>query len=649
MTRRLAKWIALAGVAAATAAGAQMSPDQPAALVVYPYVAVDLDAGVDTLIQLTNVADGPTDVRCFYEGVTFECQNGQPGESCDPLRPTCTGFCAPNPPGRRSFALRLTSRQPVAWRASEGLASFPLDSSAPGAGGETNGDSRVPAVGRGPTTTTLRCVAVGPDPSAPAARDVLAGSATISLRAGVEEPRSDAAGYRAIGARVDEGALDSDEVLRLGGAGAEYEPCSAYDLLDHYFWGAPLRTGDRTADVETTLVLVPCTTPSEGTIAQFSVYNEFSQRFSTSRSVPPGQLVIPLAMIDTTDPNRSIFSVAVEGTLAGRTQITSVGRDGFGGGLHALAIETHRDPGTDAVHSDIVELAGAGMSADAIVSRAPLCAGDCNLDGAVAIDEIITGIGIGSRAMPVDRCYAADRDRSGAIAIDEIVSSVASSIHGCAALEAPPTPLPTASPTASPTTTPASLGPEITHLGLAAANDRPIESSGTDDEGRPIYEWPFGQGFTLVVEARRGQSGRNVARNTYSENGSAPDLEVLASHAFGNGDPTVCERDGTAGGIPARPDLDFDGGQAAIDAMNDLGCRAFDRMPGSTPCTRGNAKSANGPFALVSRDSQQQFCIPITRAWALPEGDTIVAARVRDVTGNFGEPREIVLRIGRLP
>jgi hypothetical protein len=31
---------------------------------------------------------------------------------------------------------------------------------------------------------------------------------------------------------------------------------------------------------------------------------------------------------------------------------------------------------------------------------------------------------------------------------------------------------------------------------------------GSDDEGRPIYAWPVGQGFTLIVEAAPGTSGR---------------------------------------------------------------------------------------------------------------------------------------------
>jgi len=39
--------------------------------------------------------------------------------------------------------------------------------------------------------------------------------------------------------------------LRLGGPQADYEPCSNYELLEHYFSGAPLSIGDQTALAKT--------------------------------------------------------------------------------------------------------------------------------------------------------------------------------------------------------------------------------------------------------------------------------------------------------------------------------------------------------------------------------------------------------------
>jgi hypothetical protein len=82
--------------------------------------------------------------------------------------------------------------------------------------------------------------------------------------------------------------------------------------------------------------------------------------------------------------------------------------------------------------------------------------------------------------------------------------------------------------------------------------------------------------MTLVIEARPGQSGRAPGRTTYSQTGELPDLQVLVSRPLGDGDVTVCENNGSRGGIPAVPNLDFTPAAATVAAINDLGCRAFD-------------------------------------------------------------------------
>lgn len=110
------------------------------------------------------------------------------------------------------------------------------------------------------------------------------------------------------------------------------------------------------------------------------------------------------------------------------------------------------------------------------------------------------------------------------------------------------------------------------------------------------------------------------------------------------------EDDGVRGGIPAVPDLVFDlDDPDTVDAMNDLGCRAYQRMGiADFPFTRTmfSRSPVLGPFAFVERESEIQFAIPIARAWALPDGDTIFAVRVRDVVGTFSEVHEIVVRVG---
>ena len=81
------------------------------------------------------------------------------------------------------------------------------------------------------------------------------------------------------------------------------------------------------ARVATSLTLVPCTEDFETqrpqlstTVAQFLVFNEFEQRFSTSTTVECFKETW-LSNIETVDNARSIFSVGVEGSLTGQTRI----------------------------------------------------------------------------------------------------------------------------------------------------------------------------------------------------------------------------------------------------------------------------------------------------------------------------------------
>lgn len=58
-----------------------------------------------------------------------------------------------------------------------------------------------------------------------------------------------------------------------------------------------------------------------------------------------------------------------------------------------------------------------------------------------------------------------------------------------------------------------------------------------------------------------------------------------------------------------------------------------------------NASCRPGEHGPLSAGSQMRFGLPIARATAFPVGDTVVAARVRDVAGVLGDRREIVVRV----
>jgi hypothetical protein len=127
----------------------------------------------------------------------------------------------------------------------------------------------------------------------------------------------------------------------------------------------------------TDLTLVPCTEDFEArrldlsrTVAQFLVFNEFEQRFSTSRTVDCFR-EIQLSNMETSDNTRSIFSAGVAGTLTGQSRIRGVVNDdniGRGGNtLIGVAEEfrcagaTYQFPVCDMVDSDRL-VSGAGKN-----------------------------------------------------------------------------------------------------------------------------------------------------------------------------------------------------------------------------------------------------------------------------------------------
>jgi hypothetical protein len=238
------------------------------------------------------------------------------------------------------FKLYITARQPLAWRASEGLlaADIPLDGVAfRGPTGESNAGTRVPPFDDGPIAVgELKCYVVDGE-GRPSERNVLKGEATLVAPNEIFSP-GESAKYNAIGFRALEGANDGDNRLRLGGDGAEYDGCPNVLILDHFFDFAP-QPAIEASFVATLLNLVPCTenfvtqVPTRVT-AQYLVFNEFEQRFSTSAPVECFFFDL-ISLIDTPDPSRSIFSVFVGGTVTAQTRIR-----GVNGGLMGVALET---------------------------------------------------------------------------------------------------------------------------------------------------------------------------------------------------------------------------------------------------------------------------------------------------------------------
>ena len=384
---RWASWLAGAVVviAALTLCGARpttadVRSDEAAAILVWPDIIFFGGEGtnssssfevVDTVIQLSNTSTDPVFVHCFYENANSHCSNT--GEVCEEPEDCCNtetgcGFCTPGW-NETDFHLQITPRQPLGWRAGEGMAgfdptppnyfgTFPIDGVHNFGldGTSSNAGSRIPPVPENPFTGALRCIAVDQD-DVPVDSNVLKGEE--SPTGFIEAPEQPIDGLRsditvakgnAIGIQAIPGAVNDDNVLVLGGPDAEYNGCPNFLILDHFFDGAenPVIPSDMVmlptqpiidiGTVFTSLILVPCTQNYQrqipgSAVVQYLVYNEFEQRFSTSRPMKCYQDIF-LSNIDTTQNERSIFSAGIAGTLTGQTRINPIGS-----GLLGVAFE----------------------------------------------------------------------------------------------------------------------------------------------------------------------------------------------------------------------------------------------------------------------------------------------------------------------
>jgi hypothetical protein len=369
---RWASW--MVGLAMALAIGgvrpvaADVTSDQAAAILDWPTVIYAESSfieqfsatGINTVIQLSNTSSDPVHVHCFYENANAHCTNSgeiclAAQDCCDPM--TGCGLCLPGW-NETDFNIQITPFQPLGWLASDGVAGFdsvppvslgkfPLDGVRSfGIGGSSNAGSRIPGVPEEPFIGSLRCIAVDED-GFPVDRNVLKGEATLGFFFDSPAPGDDFINVgksNAVGIQAIEGQVNDDNVLVLGGPEPEYQGCPNVLILNHFFDFAEdpiINDGSR---VFTLLNLVPCSEDylhqqPGATVAQYLVYNEFEERFSTSSTVRCDDLNL-LSSIDTTQPLRSIWSAGVAGTLTGQTRINPLQ-----GGLMAVAHELHEEAG----------------------------------------------------------------------------------------------------------------------------------------------------------------------------------------------------------------------------------------------------------------------------------------------------------------
>jgi hypothetical protein len=375
-TTRVASVATLAGLALGLCLFAVLSPaqakttsDQAAAILYWPKIVVDGTA-TDTVIRLSNTCapgvpgnpcaalgtglNGMKQAHCFYIDANGHCSNN-PTTICRTGADCGVGSCVPGC-SEIDFDIVLTKEQPLVWHASSGLrrGEFPLEvpgkcqywpyqvctSDSQCSGGcikqQSNIGSGIPPVPEDPFVGSLQCIeydplANPPVPDQTETTNTLKGEATIEgvFPVGVDLASYNAVGVKYVGPVGGTGGPDNELLLN----GAQYDSCPTTLVLDHLFDIPPEQVTD--------LTLIPCgndflsQTPGSAT-AQFVVFNEYEQRFSTTRPVEC-LLETPLSNLDTTDSSRSIFSVFVSGTEVGQTRIHPVGTAPTGRGLVGVA------------------------------------------------------------------------------------------------------------------------------------------------------------------------------------------------------------------------------------------------------------------------------------------------------------------------
>ncbi|MFN8627119.1 MAG: hypothetical protein U0587_14195 [Candidatus Binatia bacterium] len=352
-------------------AQADVASDKPGAVLIFPKIVVDtsgvLSGGVrtDTEIQLTNTSNSVIAAHCFIIDMTSRCSNDgtactaaaaanglPPGEGGCAVGASCLAPCTPKVV-ENDFPLLLTKRQPISWKASEGLTGLPcgINSQVPPSGCTgSNGTSSVARSQTDPWIGEIKCIQVDPVSGAPApgldpannfAGDLKGEATTVryvtSGAAPVDARKYNAIGLQATGNFPAPTDANNNPILSIGGETPQYNGCPKVVILDHMFDYGVVATHAGSASpalVTTDLTVVPCSedlatqTPKSSTL-QFLIYNEFEQRFSTSTPVNCFKEV-QLADIDTRPGNVgnnddfSIFNANVQGTLTGQTRIRPV-------------------------------------------------------------------------------------------------------------------------------------------------------------------------------------------------------------------------------------------------------------------------------------------------------------------------------------
>jgi hypothetical protein len=362
----------------ATGAGADVTTERSASILVFPKVVVD--GSRETIIQITNTSNSMVHAHCFYVNGALTFPEQDPGPNNPPLWTEI------------DFDIWLTKQQPTHWVVGEGRLVDPSEEPCSNAENEFTCVNAGIDPGRVPPvvpdfTGELKCVEVEASGN-PLSGNHLKGEATI-----VDENSGDVQKYNAIGVLGDE-TNDGDGVLCLGGPerdgcpdGAEYNACPQTWILNHladFAVDPAIGTDvcedgtctvtetscvsdddcDGPSEVTSHITIVPCSqnfetqVPTAVTI-QFAITNEYEQTFSASTTVTCW------AELGLSEINE-VFDVEAVGSTFAQTRMRS--STGTASGFMVVADEEHVGVSGDSATAAVnVHVEGQRSAGDIIV------------------------------------------------------------------------------------------------------------------------------------------------------------------------------------------------------------------------------------------------------------------------------------------
>jgi hypothetical protein len=190
----------------------------------------------------------------------------------------------------------------------------------------------------------------------------------------------------------------------------------------------------------------------------------------------------------------------------------------------------------------------------------------------------------------------------------------------------------------------------VCHDPLCNCDGTPSPTPQFDSEGRQIFENPYGYGFRLVVEGKKGTSQVAVGTTLQppptpvppGQLTTRPDLQIEGSQPMGIF-TSLCD---PYGGIQGISPPDFGPSVDVTNALWNFSCRfqAFNTTDTCLLDAYGNPNALANPSGAPT----VQFCDVVTVTKAFPPGDSILTVQLRDTSQNLGPTAQAVIRVPTL-